>query len=728
MPFDQFQSEALTRNLDLTNIRVVIPQSFQALEEAVKGYAGKEKQARELLLEYHHGYRNWHFVVQEAQRYAIGNLRLYRDSPLSGIVIYLLSKILLDALRESERFEIRSLAADHLLSYWEKLTEEMPEQLAKPAPGGICPAGIEEICEKDTSCHQGILRHFFQELSELPEAPFEFLMRSFYPPKRIAARLLKIWQNGSSFVELRAFLERFFRNTYDFWLSREDPCTWLDQKGEKLCPAEFWLEDCMPLSHERLRERLQVFETEVVPEPDPHRAVEMLTGMTDFHDLIQFYFHLPHKIAEKAEKLSQAGPISMLIRLKILEVKGLEAIHEDVLREVNFEIGRWIRQEPRDRLEALLDRILRVLGISLRNYPQSALQIIRTMGLEIMATDHRPLTDFFVRRIIRLGFESPMLGRVSSQWQIAVNPAHLTNVRVWLEIIKAHPLHSRALLSALIVNLSLGGIFVRDTDLFQKDVSQLLNAPIRPVYNLVKQLAKLFPVYFSQIGAEGLLRTVSTDVDEITGRSDKLIHFLRKQSHVESNNVIVLFIQGIIEYWRTMDKRRLERLIPKEVYSDIPESGPMVDDIHRIFEYVFNARTINHVQDLLDLSEDEAKALIGQVPGVPERERSRAFLMIQFYQLLHEKYALSFKDIHVHLQRAETIGLPAPGKLLDALNNGDRYHLLNAVLDYLGELKEVILTPGELKIMENIYYKRHIAVDIPSMYGSYNEPRFDALG
>jgi pyruvate,orthophosphate dikinase len=30
--------------------------------------------------------------------------------------------------------------------------------------------------------------------------------------------------------------------------------------------------------------------------------------------------------------------------------------------------------------------------------------------------------------------------------------------------------------------------------------------------------------------------------------------------------------------------------------------------------------------------------------------------------------------------------------------------------------------------MENIYYKRHIAVDIPSMYGSYNEPRFDALG
>ena len=122
MRFDQFQSDALTRNLDLTNIAVVIPHSFQTLEDAVKGYAGKEKQARELLLEYHHKYRNWHFVVQETQRYAIGNLRLYRNSALSGKVIYLLSNILLDALRESERFEIRSLAADHLLAYWIKLS------------------------------------------------------------------------------------------------------------------------------------------------------------------------------------------------------------------------------------------------------------------------------------------------------------------------------------------------------------------------------------------------------------------------------------------------------------------------------------------------------------------------------------------------------------------------------------------------------------------------------
>ncbi|MFZ2447031.1 MAG: PEP/pyruvate-binding domain-containing protein [Syntrophobacteraceae bacterium] len=728
MQDDRIESDALTRNLDLTNVLVEIPCSFEVLEEAVRGYAGKEKQARELLLEYHHKYRNWNFVVQETQRYAVGNLRLYRDHPLCGNVIYLLSRILIHALTESDRFEIRSLAADHLLAFWTKLAEEMPDALARPLPEGASARALEKLFETDTSCHEGILRGFFGELAELSDAPFEFLMRSFYPPKRLAGRLLKIWSNPSSFVELRAFMERFLRQTYLFWLDREDPCDWLEEQGHEMCSTTPWFEDCLPLKHVQLRSFLHTLDTEVAPEPDARAAVERLSAMTDFHDITHLYFQLPDKLAQYQDVHAEAMHIGMLMRLKVMDIKGLEAIHEETLREINFEIGRWISREPREQLEILLDRIFAILEISLRNYPQAALQIIRTIGMEILDTDERPLIEYFVRRIIRLGFQSPMLGQVSQHWQIPVNPAHLLNVRIWIDIIKKNPLRTRNLLSALIVNLSLGGIFVRDTDLFQKDVSQLLNTPMRPVYNLVKQLTKLFPVYFNQIGAEGQLRTVSTDVDEITGRNDRLIHFLRKQSHVESNNIVVSFMQGIIEYWRTMDKSHLEGLVPAEVYWDVPESGPLIEDIHKIFEFIFSTRTINHVQDLLDLSERESRFLIDEVPDVAETERKRAFLMIQFYQLLHEKYALSFKDIHVHLQRAAGLGLPDPGRLLVALESEDRYEKLETILDYLIELREVILTPGELRIMENIYYKRHIAVDIPSMYGSYNEPRFDALG
>ena len=53
------QSKALEINLRLTNVSVDIQTPFLALQEGVKGYAGKEQQAKQLLVEYHHQYRNW---------------------------------------------------------------------------------------------------------------------------------------------------------------------------------------------------------------------------------------------------------------------------------------------------------------------------------------------------------------------------------------------------------------------------------------------------------------------------------------------------------------------------------------------------------------------------------------------------------------------------------------------------------------------------------------------
>ncbi|MFC1884497.1 PEP/pyruvate-binding domain-containing protein, partial [Thermodesulfobacteriota bacterium] len=43
-------------------------------------------------------------------------------------------------------------------------------------------------------------------------------------------------------------------------------------------------------------------------------------------------------------------------------------------------------------------------------------------------------------------------------------------------------------------------------------------------------------------------------------------------------------------------------------------------------------------------------------------------------------------------------------------------------------LKSIILSHESYGIRENIYRKRHFTVDIPSMYGSYREVKFDAMG
>ena len=46
----------------------------------------------------------------------------------------------------------------------------------------------------------------------------------------------------------------------------------------------------------------------------------------------------------------------------------------------------------------------------------------------------------------------------------------------------------------------------------------------------------------------------------------------------------------------------------------------------------------------------------------------------------------------------------------------------------LENLRRVILSAEKFEPKEEIYYKRHIAVDIPSVYGRYSERKFDALG
>ncbi|MCK5796456.1 MAG: hypothetical protein KAI47_04705, partial [Deltaproteobacteria bacterium] len=109
----------------------------------------------------------------------------------------------------------------------------------------------------------------------------------------------------------------------------------------------------------------------------------------------------------------------------------------------------------------------------------------------------------------------------------------------------------------------MGGVFIADTDLFQKDISQLLNSDIRRVYTQVKYLAKLFPVYFSDIGAEGDLREASTRLDEARSRKDLLCHFLRKQCHVEANPQLVRFVEEVIRYWATGETEALEPFLPK---------------------------------------------------------------------------------------------------------------------------------------------------------------------
>ena len=302
------QSDALTRNLDLTKVEVNIPEFSAILEEAVRGYAGKEQQARELLREYHHQYRNWQFVVHEAWRYANSNLRLYSHHPLNGSVVYLLSQIFFEALRRSERAEVRSLAADYLIGFWLKLAEEIPEEIARPVPEGMSLRKMDQSVRTFSALHEGILRYFFLQLSELREAPFESLMKSFYPPRRLAGKLLQVWTEPASFVELRALLERLQKETFQFWLLRDDPCQWVAQQEGLLPSNRPWSSVCYPLSHEHYRYYLEIVKTEVEPEADHRKAVLRLAELPDFNEMVRLYMKFPEELKAYEDPAAARSP------------------------------------------------------------------------------------------------------------------------------------------------------------------------------------------------------------------------------------------------------------------------------------------------------------------------------------------------------------------------------------------------------------------------------------
>ena len=126
-------------------------------------------------------------------------------------------------------------------------------------------------------------------------------------------------------------------------------------------------------------------------------------------------------------------------------------------------------------------------------------------------------------------------------------------------------------------------------------------------------------------------------------------------------------------------------------------------------------------------SEKISKEING-INGVSEREKERAELMIRFYQLIYNKYFHQHIDI---LKDLETSCLLDPRKIRSlkrSLARKDYYKSLTIVLAMLAVLKEKILSPQKTDYFENIYYKRHIAAGIPSMYGTYREEKFEAMG
>ncbi|MEW6162388.1 MAG: PEP/pyruvate-binding domain-containing protein [Nitrospirota bacterium] len=685
--------------------QVVTPLRYEVLREVVKDYPGLISNAESLLRELNQHLKNWGFIVKEMRTYALKNFSLH-DHHARGIeAIRVIVDVFLESLNHPD-ISLQQSAIDSLVFYLEKILLDSDDNLHK---------------------YESVFRDCFKRLYHLKKEQFFFLATNPHQLKRLGWIIL---EKIPPDFDLEGFNNLLFKSlliTFEYWLKEEDPLTWfkdrtdyaLSEKENKELEGLFY-----PVSHANLRGLIHHLKG-LEESTDQHWRLKELLKLPGYMQFARFYEDLTG-ILTQTFGIPKGFKLKMVYLLKIMETKGLFSIHESALREINRTLSAAVKTEEPNQLKVVLSETFEILKNSLSRYPETALYCIQCIGNEIFNIGDSDLVDWLFQKIISLGFQYPKIEGVTDEWQVKSNKAHLKNIRVWLELIERNPKWSKSLISALIINLRLGGVHISDTDLFQKDITKLLNSDIKPVYPLVKQLARLFPVYFSEINTEGILREVSTEIDEVTGRADPLVHFLRKQSHVESSARIVDFIEKIIRFWLTKDKGPLEGFLPEDIFHQVRTSGPYVDDISTIFDSIFKDKGIYDTTGLLRLSEEEVNALT-EIPDVSEKEKKRAYLAIKFYRLLNKKYRFDPQDIRDQLIYAQSLGLPNTDSLISVLEEGSVYQRLEGILDYLQLLKDIILSSEKYAPIEDIFRKRHFAAGIPSVYGTYHERKFDAL-
>lgn len=693
-------SNALAVNLARYHVDVAIDQRFNDLQKVFAPYPGLMEAVNSLLLELSHPYRNWAFIVAETRSFALNQFHLLQAHARGQEAVRLFIAIFADALTADTTGAVKAEAADSLLFYLKKIVS-----------AGMAVTFSEALADA------------FKVIGACDEATFFLFVRSFHQLHRIVAAL-----NGDgpeADPELEALAVRYLDRTYAYWLDQPDPGHWFGREiGATLGPEVAGHFD--PVSHQRLRQYRQLLARPVDPDRPAPAGYRRFADLPGFNDIVDGYRRIPDGLlqAGKADGLQW----KLIFLFHMMRIGGLALVHEQALGQINRTVGQLIGGEtPRRDTQRLIPRTFAVLKACAADFPTPALNCILTMGKVIYQAKDPDLINGFIEAVIDMGFQAPRHEGVGDDWQLKANPAHVLNIRTWMRLIERNPRASVRLLSYLTIHLALCGVLLKDTDIFSRDVTAFLNADIAPVYNLAKQLARLFPAYFNDIGAEGQLRDISTKIDEITGRQDVLIHFLRKQSHVESSNLIIAFMEAVLRFWHSREKSLLKPFVPPYLYDQIETQGPFIDGINAILDHLVH-KGIRLPQGLLSLAPRRLKALSAQVAGAGDADRQRLELAAGFYRLLNQKYNLEHSDIVHSLDRLKAEGIPDCESLEEALNQSDLKQKIAKLLAYLEKLKALILSGQKFEIREQIYQKRHFAIDIPSMYGSYHELKFDAMG
>ncbi len=690
---ETFKSQALEANLAQTRYKdIFIPEEHQQFIALSAKYFGINKRAKECITEYHHPLSNHTFVTEELRKMLLDDFWFYTRDDVPADALHIPLEMMRSLLKPEVAAKLRLNIVITLMEFANKVIAESPK-------------------------HIELISLVFNILNEKFEANKDVYILA---TKHAGRYLDKVARDERFSDEACALLRKMLQENYRYWRQTSQVENWIESKKQFLTEEEI-----QTVCNEIGKPYFKQLSADLT-------AAETWEALTN----------MPHyeQVAKRFTESEKAFPhfiTKFHYVFFLLHLPGMENQRERLIWNMDRMMRDAIDEMPQEELIPFIDTIFDLAEELKKDYMSAVLDFQLTLGLKIIDVDQtemKEIVNYFEKKLIAFGFVTPGNVFVGEDWQLSVDENHIKNIRVWLELIEHAKSPLDKLLSALIVNLKLGGIFLSDTDLFQREITKVLNSNITPYYKKVKQLTRIFPVYFNEIGAEGEIRNVTTNMDEISGRQDKLVHFLRKQVHTESNNTLISLTFDVFKFWSDGNLDPLKPILPKNVFEEIDKESTWFVHVHNLVQTMCEISCLNP-EDVLMLSRDDYENLIGSASrrleleeAISQREHARLMDIRDLYAYLREKYSFESVNIFNSLRSFPFIPDEEIDEFEKVYTAKDFGKSLTMIYAFMDKLKTVIFNPEQSEGWENIYHKRHIAIGIPSMYGTYRENKFEAMG
>ncbi|HMK91536.1 MAG TPA: hypothetical protein VK576_00920, partial [Thermoleophilia bacterium] len=623
VPFD---SDALRANLASTAQKIIIPDRYQPLLDAVDGLYGVRVSLAETIGEYFHSFRNVDLLIEGFQTILLRNWTYFERSDARDELADLVAELVLGLLDTPLSGEQFSLCLRGLLLWCETLLEG-----------------------RHADDYDQTLRAVGQELLwAVPRQTTAFLERDALL-RNVVERGVRRAAVAGVFTDLyRAVLVAGYRKLDE----RLDVPGWAVSERAGLTDPEAVVGRFRCLSKRRLAALLRR-----AGEAQPGELLSSRSPL--FSDMLGAAIDEVFKVENIEDRFA--------VCLFFLKDETLGYRQKEVMSDLLGVVKQMMSPDEHLDVERILTRLTAFFRDRDNEFLLTRFKCYEAIGVAIGEAGNVKAADHFIEDVLSWKFQYPEIRGATDEWEIMVNPYHLPKIRCWMHIIESNPGLYERLAAALNVQLRLGGVYIADTDLFQRDVTHFLNADIAPIYFVAKQFLRTLPVYFNEVGAEGELRSASTQIDEVCGRHDTLMHFLRKQAHAESSNRLVAFSREVLRYWLTLDPAGLEEFVSVNTLATIREELGWAAGPHGVLAALRtrlgSADADAFLDRLLQLSParlaDELAALPaaaaagsaasegteGDAAAVDGVDRRRVALMVRTYQLVDHKYSLSADDV-----------------------------------------------------------------------------------